>query len=84
MSETAQLRQEIFKAQARLQLSDVEHSDGHKRTYGDCYCLPAEMRTQWLEAIGKLEDQLAEAEAREREWIKQECAMGKFLRMTEQ
>lgn len=84
MSSTAQLRTEIFKAQARLQLSDVEHQDGHKRTYGECYCLPAELRQEWVLSIERMEDELAKAEIQEREQVRQECRLGKFLRMTDQ
>ena len=80
----ATIRQEIEKARAQLQLADLEHSDAHRRTYGECYCLPPDMRKAWLAGIARQEEDLARAEAIERETIKTECAMGKFLRMTEQ
>mgnify|MGYP000210947875 CR=1 FL=1 len=78
------LAAEIDKCIARLQLAEIEHQDNHRRTLGDCYCLPEEDKKMYLVGIKNMQTDLRKLQDSEREQQDNETAMGKFLRMTEQ
>lgn len=78
------LAAEIERCISRLQLAEIEHQDNHRRTLGDCYCLPTEDKETYLLGIKNMQTELRKLQDSEREQQDNETALCKFLRMTDQ